>query len=784
MKLAILTKNPLAKDFQNILPKDVEVQSFAVWKEAKDFLSGEQENILVLHKAYDFEEKISEIRNSFPGKILAFVENLTAQKYQQIKEDWQLNLVADISFAKESWPEIWQALTAEEQQIEPMLKKLKATYDPTIPGRIQDFENLIAQVENTREKKAVDDLKALSHKTAGNAGTYGYMGVSKLCRDLEKRLLQILESFEPAKIDESLVKDLREFFQKLILQYQLPKSAPKKEAQPSPRQPPPEKVLKPSLKETLDLYVVDDDPSILQIMKSEAERQGLSIEVQTEFSLAEEKLQEAHFYPKILLIDQKLGEKSGFDLIKIFKKSHEELQNTIIAVISAYHEMPSRIQAAELGVDHFFSKPIEIESFFQEIRMLLFQSEIQHRVMLVEDDVDFCEFVKNSLEPLPIELKILQEGKEVLKEISTFHPILLILDLNLPDVSGMELLRCIRNDPSFKHLMIIPLTVTGEEKTIAEAYAIGIEDYLIKPIDPKMLQVRIKNALRKAKSQRQYFARDLYTGLPAFDALREYFVHMHTVYHFLSLIYLLCKEDHAMLSDENLHRFALFLEGHFEKQNIIGAIEKGEFLILMPKMLPKHAKELLEDLYKKIKQREEFSKLTIHAGIDVCVQKEEVNLDMLLRKFRENISVEQLPDFTLQTTLLKEDISVESLLKGSRILLLDDDEDLVKILAYAFQQRDMEIIIFHEGRPAMQWMEENPMPDLVLLDLMLPDIHGFDVLKFIRKKFGSILPVMILSELAKESDIVEGIKKGANDYVTKPLSLNILLEKIQNLLTE
>lgn len=112
----------------------------------------------------------------------------------------------------------------------------------------------------------------------------------------------------------------------------------------------------------------------------------------------------------------------------------------------------------------------------------------------------------------------------------------------------------------------------------------------------------------------------------------------------------------------------------------------------------------------------------------------------------------------------------------SRILVVDDEPHLVRTLAINLRARDYEVEAAGDGRTALQAVHDQT-PDLVILDLGLPDIDGVDVLRRIREV--SQVPVIVLSARTDSIDKVEALDVGADDYVTKPFAVDELLARIR-----
>lgn len=115
-----------------------------------------------------------------------------------------------------------------------------------------------------------------------------------------------------------------------------------------------------------------------------------------------------------------------------------------------------------------------------------------------------------------------------------------------------------------------------------------------------------------------------------------------------------------------------------------------------------------------------------------------------------------------------------------KILVIEDDQQIIEAITLAFQIRwpEAKLISTQHGEKGIE-LVENEKPDVVILDLGLPDINGYDVLKQIR--MFSDIPILILTARTEESDIVKGLEWGADDYMIKPFRQLELLSRIKAL---
>ena len=116
---------------------------------------------------------------------------------------------------------------------------------------------------------------------------------------------------------------------------------------------------------------------------------------------------------------------------------------------------------------------------------------------------------------------------------------------------------------------------------------------------------------------------------------------------------------------------------------------------------------------------------------------------------------------------------------STRILVVDDEPSVRDLLAYNLRKAQYDVLLAADGRSALR-LARDEKPDLILLDLMLPQIDGLDVCRELRRE-GSV-PIIMLTALGEETDRVVGLEVGADDYLTKPFSMRELMARIKAVL--
>jgi DNA-binding response OmpR family regulator len=122
------------------------------------------------------------------------------------------------------------------------------------------------------------------------------------------------------------------------------------------------------------------------------------------------------------------------------------------------------------------------------------------KVMIVDDDQTWLRTLPKLLKPWEFKVTTLADVQQFWTVLRTVHPDVLVLDVNMPQINGLELCQLLRNDPQWQRLPVLFLSVLDDSATQNQAFTVGADDYLCKPVKPVDLANRILNRLRRIRA--------------------------------------------------------------------------------------------------------------------------------------------------------------------------------------------------------------------------------------------------------------------------------------------
>ena len=393
-------------------------------------------------------------------------------------------------------------------------------------------------------------------------------------------------------------------------------------------------------------------------------------------------------------------------------------------------------------------KPAEIRDDRRELR------DGDNSMLVIEDDRTFAKIIFDIAREKGYKCLIAEDGEAGLQLASQYKPSAIILDIGLPRINGWSVMERLKGDKQLRQIPVFFMSALDKKITAMRMGAIG---HLTKPISLEDINIafnRIEKMLEKKTKQLLVVEDD--------KVMRD------------SIIELIGDSDIDITTTE-------------KGTEALKALKDNEFdcVVLDLGLSDISGFHLIE----KIKADEEIGDVPIIVYTGKELTKKE---DARLRKHAESIIIKgaKSPDRLLDEVLLflhKVDRDLPEVqigtnqvsadvFAGRKVLLADDDVRNIFALSSALEEKDIEIVVAENGKEALELLEENDDIDLILMDIMMPEMDGFEAMSKIRKnKNWQKIPIIALTAKAMKGDRQKCIDAGANDYLAKPVDIERLL---------
>ena len=293
-------------------------------------------------------------------------------------------------------------------------------------------------------------LQQFLHKLSGTSANYGFMEISASGQYLAGYLAELLDLRRQPGSNESehLEHKIQQLKQAMLDAGQLHASEPAITA-PAPR-----------ANDQL-VCVIDEDRGHAALLCHYLRRVGL--QARAFDSVAQCQAEELH--PQALLLDADQYPDGLVSVVRALNASFGGNQPLPILVMSARSDIQARLRALRAGCSDYLIKPLDFDLLQQKLLQALAQPERQARVMVVDDDPALGELAAILLRQAGMEVLCLSRPLQALEKAASFKPDLLLVDMHMPELNGMELARLLRQDPDFVLLPIVFMTADSTSKS-------------------------------------------------------------------------------------------------------------------------------------------------------------------------------------------------------------------------------------------------------------------------------------------------------------------------------
>ncbi|WP_052050762.1 response regulator [Leptolyngbya sp. KIOST-1] len=378
-------------------------------------------------------------------------------------------------------------------------------------------------------------------------------------------------------------------------------------------------------------------------------------------------------------------------------------------------------------------------------------------LLVIEDDPNFARILLEMARGQGFKVLVALEGQAGLAMAQRFVPSAITLDLHLPDMEGLTVLEQLKQDPATRHIPVHVMTVNDQQQ---QEFQMGAIAHIQKPVAPEVLTQTLIDIKQFVERRVRYLlvieddpvqaqsiieliggpevtSTAVHTGAAALAALRS-------------------QPCDCIVLDLGLPDMNGF--------DLIEQIKQNPALVRLP-IIVYTGKDLTEA------QETQLRRLA-----ETIIIKDVRSPERLLDEtalFLHRVQADLPPG---QQQMLERLHHSDPALAGKKVLIVDDDVRNVFALTSLLEQYDMEVVFAENGRDGIATLQANPDVGLVLMDVMMPELDGYETTRLIRQQesFRS-LPIIALTAKAMQGDREKCIEAGASDYITKPIDTEQLL---------
>jgi len=379
-------------------------------------------------------------------------------------------------------------------------------------------------------------------------------------------------------------------------------------------------------------------------------------------------------------------------------------------------------------------------------------------ILLIEDDRKFSNILRELAKTKGFKCLLAEDGITGLKLAEEYKPSAIILDIGLPKLDGLTIMEKLKDNPDTRHIPVHFMSATDQ---VIDAKKMGAIGYLVKPVTMEKLTEAFKEI-------ETFLTKTVKKLLIIVDSETNQNLIMDLV---------IDKDLQIEMSITSEDACKKILATTYDCVILDMDLEHDSGSILLEKMQKKQnpSCKIPIIVYADRDLTTEEENLLISCSDEIPIKSvnsperlvDEVTL--FLHQIESNLSSEQ-------RKMLHMVHDKKTILKHKKVLIVDDDERNIFALATILENHDVEVICGVNGKEGLEALDKNADIAIILMDIMMPEMDGYETIREIRKqsKYRN-LPIIALTAKAMKDDRAKCIEAGANDYLAKPVNTDKLL---------
>ncbi len=348
-----------------------------------------------------------------------------------------------------------------------------STFKNATLERLTLLENLNTDIaENITNSALYEQAQSFAHKLAGSLGIFGFTEGSKIAKQIENLLAKDINNQTELQQLHLLIEHLSQTMQEGLFADSLKSKAGKH----------------------ISLLIIDRDIAFTAQLAIEAQKSAMETIIAHNINQAKQIIDENS--SDVVLIKIYFSQP---ETVEFIAELHYQKPSIPIITIMEAGKFENRLELVRQGANLVLQQPITPQETIASVTELVKDLGTETKIMILDDDQQVLISLELGLYPWGFQLTTLNNPQQFWNVLETINPDFLVLDVEMPEINGIELCQVLRSDPRWQHLPVLFLTAHQDEKTQHQAFAIGADDYISKPIVASELANRILNRLHRSR---------------------------------------------------------------------------------------------------------------------------------------------------------------------------------------------------------------------------------------------------------------------------------------------
>ncbi len=498
--------------------------------------------------------------------------------------------------------------TNSTDTFEAKLHELRAKYQIKLDTTLDEINRQVLGLGPKVSRSQLQALHSELHKLSGSCATFGFPDLSKKARELEQTAQQWLDTkqaFEPEQWQQ-WVSDVLGLRLLIHCQEELPDLTR------------PEEIAYNHNARGDRVALIQGDVQSMQNMAQGLATFGYQMSRFPDLTAAQAELLKTP--TDLLLVAMSEQASTNEQLIQSMEQMFVRLGQRLPTIFLApRNEYSFQLVAARAKVDYCLSQAVDIPTLAGHIEALLQEGELPMRILIVDDDEELAEHFCLILQAAGMQSQRLSDPTQLLAGLDDFNPDVLLLDLDMPEVSGAELARIIRYQDRWKGLAITYLSAQTDVVRQIQAMKSGADEFLVKPISDLQLVASLLSRSQRSRKLAALMNQDSLTGLLKHNGIKDRLTQevdrakrqgkpVSAV--MIDIDFFKKVNDgwgHPM-GDQVIKTLANLMRQRLRRQDSVGRYGGEEFLAVLPECSAENAQRLIDDL------RQHFAQIEFNAG--------------------------------------------------------------------------------------------------------------------------------------------------------------------------